>query len=112
MSGVSLLETGLANSASVIAAFTRLGVAVERLKRLRRARRSTPRRPGCRRLWRSHRRASNAGADGAARRAHQRRPTLGICLGLQLFGRGSDGLLGAKVLGVWRCRQWALSIRW
>ena len=39
--------------------------------------------------WRSHRRAANAGADGAAERINAM-PTLGICLGLRLFGRGSD----------------------
>ena len=101
MSGVSLLETGLANSASVIAAFTRLGVPVERISSacaVRDARRLVV--PG-------------VGAFGAAidalqtqglmaplaERINAGRPTLGICLGLQLFGRGSDESPGRQGLG-------------
>ena len=101
MASVSILKTGLANLASVKAAFERLGVStrlVEDPNEVTRAERLVV--PG-------------VGAYGPAldvlrergllsplkARIDAGRATLGICLGLQLFGEGSEESPGVRGLG-------------
>ena len=101
MTGVTILKTGLANLASVQAAFKRLGIetsvantptSIERADRLVV--------PGVGAYG-----EAMASLDAAAlteplkARIAADRPTLGICLGLQLFGSGSDESPGVRGLG-------------
>jgi len=101
MTPVTILKTGLANLASVRAAFERLGVpttvvwdseAVQRAERLVV--------PGVGSYGEAMGRLDAANLTAPLRdRIASGRPTLGICLGLQVFGAGSDESPGVSGLG-------------
>ena len=92
MRKVTILKTGLANLASVVAAFDRLGVpttittdsnSVQHAKRLVV--------PGVGSYGEAMSRLAAARLKGPLQsRISEGRSTLGICLGLQIFGLGSD----------------------
>lgn len=97
-----LIETGLANTASVAAAFRRLGIGVQRG--------SDPTAvrdadfvvlPGVGSFAAGMAALESAGLVGALRERVQRgAPTLGICLGMQLLCDGSEEAPGVAGLGV------------
>ena len=101
MPTVTILKTGLANLASVRAAFARLGVATKVVNdptSVAHADRLVV--PGVG-AYGEAMAALNAAklTQPLQTRIHSGKPTLGICLGLQLFGLGSDESPGVSGLG-------------
>ena len=98
---VAIVPTGTANTASVRAAFTRLGVVarvVSDPSALARAERVVL--PGVGALESAMDALRERGiASLLAERIDAGLPTLAICLGLQLLGEGSDESPGARALG-------------
>ena len=98
---VAIVPTGTANTASVRAAFERLGVearVVSYPSALARAERVVL--PGVGALESAMDALRDQGmASLLAERIEAGRPTLAICLGLQLLGEGSDESPGAAALG-------------
>lgn len=98
---LSLLATGVANTASVVAAFDRLGARcrpVDSAREVEQAERLVlpgvgAFRPAMERL------RSRSLVEPLRERLDAGRPTLAICLGLQLLGRGSDECPGTAGLG-------------
>ena len=89
---VTILETGLANLASVIAAFKRLGTAVS-IKNTPQAIYSAQRLvvPGVGNFGTAMNRLKQSDLiQPLLDRVESNKPTLGICLGLQIFGQKSD----------------------
>ena len=89
---VTILETGLANLASVIAAFKRLGTTVS-IENTPQAIRSAQRLvvPGVGHFGAAMNRLKQAELiQPLLERVESNKPTLGICLGLQIFGQQSD----------------------
>ena len=89
---VTILETGLANLASVMAAFKRLGSTVS-IDNTPQAIRSAQRLvvPGVGRFGTAMTRLKQAELiQPLLDRVESNKPTLGICLGLQIFGQQSD----------------------
>lgn len=99
---VFIIETGLANTASVAAAFTRLGVPVERgtdAQSMGRAPFVVL--PGVGSFGAGMASLRRAGLVEALRaRVLSGAPTLGICLGMQLLCRASEEAPGVEGLGV------------
>jgi len=102
MRKVTILKTGLANLASVKAAFTRLGASValaEAKEALIDAERLVV--PGVGAFGAALEMLNRAELAAPLRaRIQAGQPTLGICLGLQIFGVESEESPGAKGLGV------------
>ena len=101
-SGVAVVRTGTANLASVLAALRRAG-AEPRVTAdpdaVRRAERVVL--PGVGAFEAAMERLRETGLDAAlVERVRDARPTLGICLGLQLLGRASDESPGVVGLGI------------
>ena len=99
---VTVIDTGLANTASITAAFGRLGVGIQRTRSPRDV--SNARAvvlPGVGSFA-----AGMASLDAAGlveplrQRIERGDPTLGICLGMQLLAAGSDEAPGVPGLGV------------
>ena len=101
MKTVTLLKTGLANLASVQAAFDRLGARTELAETaddVSRAERLVV--PGVGAFEAAMSVLEEADLASALRdRVDKGRPTLGICLGLQLLGRSSEESPGVTGLG-------------
>ena len=101
MPDITILKTGLANLASVRAAFDRLGIpstvaddraSIEQADRLVV--------PGVGAYGEAMAKLDSAQlTDTLRERIAAGRPTLGICLGLQIFGTGSDESPGVSGLG-------------
>ena len=101
MAEVSILKTGLANLASVQAAFMRLGAEtrlVDTPEAVTRAERLVVPGVGAYGPAMAALEASGLAAPLKAR-IQAERPTLGICLGLQIFGEASEESPGARGLG-------------
>ena len=101
MTQITILRTGLANLASVTAAFSRLGadiVVADDADTISGATRLVV--PGVGAYGEAMNRLGAAGLVSPLRdRIAEGRPTLGICLGLQIFGAGSDESPGVSGLG-------------
>ncbi len=101
-SSVTIIATGSANTASVIAAFDRLGVSTRTAKTpadVRNADRVVL--PGVGAFGPAMRRIDEQGMrDALVERITDDRPTLAICLGLQLLADGSEESPGTAGLGV------------
>lgn len=99
---VTIVQTGVANAASVIAAFRRLGVACDLTTSPHTiAQASHIVLPGVGSFAAAMNTLSMTGADRALRtRILDGRPTLAICLGMQLLCRTSEECIGAAGLGV------------
>ena len=101
MTSITILRTGLANLASVTAAFRRLGadiVVADDADTISGATRLVV--PGVGAYGEAMNRLRAAGLVSPLRdRIAEGRPTLGICLGLQIFGTGSDESPGVSGLG-------------
>ena len=101
MREVTILKTGLANLASVLAAFDRLGVqttVTTEAESIRRAQRLVV--PGVGSYGEAMSRLAAAQLTGPLQsRIDDGRSTLGIRLGLQIFGLGSDESPGVPGLG-------------
>ena len=101
MTSITILRTGLANLASVTAAFRRLGadiVVADDADTISGATRLVV--PGVGAYGEVMNRLRAAGLVAPLRdRIAEGRPTLGICLGLQIFGTGSDESPGVSGLG-------------
>ena len=101
MTSITILRTGLANLASVTAAFRRLGadiILADDAHTISRATRLVV--PGVGAYGEAMNRLGAAGLVSPLRdRIAEGRPTLGICLGLQIFGTGSDESPGVSGLG-------------
>ena len=99
---VTIINTGIANTASVAAAFTRLGAAVELTDDPERARAATHLvLPGVGAFGPGIEMLRDRGLDTViAERIAADRPTLCVCLGLQLLCATSDETPGATGLGV------------
>ena len=107
---ITIVETGLANLASVVAAFHRLGanVSLERdPEKIRLADRVVV--PGVGNFGAAMERLTRLDIhQSIAERVEKDQPTLGICLGLQIFGLGSEespqtlglGVIRAHVTGI------------
>lgn len=102
MSGVVIVDSGVANLASVRAAFNRLGVESDvsgEADTVRRARRLVL--PGVGAFGAGMASLSSRGLDIAIREAvTESKPVLAICLGLQLLCDGSDESPGMPGLGI------------
>jgi len=101
MPEVTVLKTGLANLASVLAAFDRLGVKTvlaEDSDSIEKAERLVV--PGVGSYGEAMSRLDAAQLTRPLKgRISEGRSTLGICLGLQIFGTGSDESPGVEGLG-------------
>ena len=101
MQQVTILETGLANLASVVAAFQRLGAEVSIQKSpesINNAERLVV--PGVGHFGAAMKKLEKAGLrTPLLQRIEDDRPTLGICLGLQIFGTSSEESPGVLGLG-------------
>ncbi|MEM9379248.1 MAG: imidazole glycerol phosphate synthase subunit HisH [Planctomycetota bacterium] len=97
-----MVRTGVANVASIEAAFRRLGLSVEATDDAERVARATAVvLPGVGAFGAGVERLQVGGlGDALAARIAAERPTLAVCLGLQLLGRASDEAAGATGLGV------------
>ncbi len=99
---VTAVRTGVANLGSVVAAFERLGCAVRvttDLERVVGADRLVL--PGVGALAAARAELDRHGlAEALRERILEGRPTLGICLGMQLMAQGSDEAPGVPGLGV------------
>ena len=99
---VLILPTGTANLASVLAAFKRLGASTriaEEAEAVRAAERVVL--PGVGTFGVAMAGLRRAGLDeGIAARAREGRPTLAMCVGLQVLFKGSEESPGASGLGV------------
>jgi imidazole glycerol phosphate synthase glutamine amidotransferase subunit len=102
MTGVTVVDTGVANLASLDAAFRRLGVAVrvtDQPETVRGADRLVL--PGVGDFAAAATRLAAAGLDGAVREAVGRGvPLLAVCLGFQLLCEGSEEAPGVPGLGL------------
>jgi imidazole glycerol phosphate synthase glutamine amidotransferase subunit len=99
---VAIVRTGIANTASVIAAFERLGIA-SRLTDDPAEVRSNPRviLPGVGAFGPAMQRLRECGLiEALVDRIREDRPTLAICLGLQLLCESSEESLGERGLGI------------
>ncbi|MCB9506223.1 MAG: imidazole glycerol phosphate synthase subunit HisH [Myxococcales bacterium] len=102
MTAVAVVATGLANTASVVAALTRLGVEAEVTRDAARvdAARAVVL-PGVGAFGAGMRELRSAGlVDSLIRRIEDGDPIAGVCLGLQLLCRTSDESPGETGLGV------------
>lgn len=99
---VAVIETGLANLASVVAAFKRLGTTVVQTTDPDVVATATHVvLPGVGSFGSGRSALARAGLDRALiRRIQADRPTLGICLGFQLLAEGSEESPGVPGLGV------------
>jgi glutamine amidotransferase len=99
---VAIVRTGIANTASVIAAFDRLGVAsrvTDSLADVRSSSRVIL--PGVGAFGPAMRRLRERGlVDALVERIRDDRPTLAICLGMQLLCESSDENYGESGLGI------------
>ena len=102
MSSIVLVETGLANTASVRAAFNRIGVTLESIGRPQQVDEATGVvLPGVGSFGAAMKALENQGlVDVLSQRIRSRRPTLAICLGLQVLARESEESPGVSGLGV------------
>jgi len=99
---ITIVNTGIANTASVVAAFGRLGVACEITDDAASIRRAGVLvLPGVGSFGAGMQRLTTCGLVGPLReRIESVRPTLAVCLGLQLLGAQSEESPGVTGLGV------------
>lgn len=99
---VAMVKTGVANVASVAAAFQRLGAGVELTSEIAKVRTSEAVvLPGVGSFGAGMEALRENGLDAAlTERIEAGRPTLAVCLGLQLLCRSSDESPGIEGLGV------------
>jgi imidazole glycerol phosphate synthase glutamine amidotransferase subunit len=100
---VAVVRTGVANLASVLAGLRRAGagaVAVDDARDIADARRVVLPGVGSFAVAITQLRTLEL-VEPLTRRIHEGRPTLAICLGMQLLGSGSDEAPAEKGLGIW-----------
>ncbi len=99
---VTVVRTGTANLASVVTGFERLGCTVRTTARAREV--AAAERlvlPGVGAFAAAQRAIASHGlVDSLRERMERGRPTLGICLGMQLMAQGSDEAPGVRGIGV------------